>query len=211
MDGSVPTRPRAYPAQEQQGDSNRVGHAHGVPHVVYERERDAPPASVTTKTQRKTASAPSQALPVEGCVPWGRWQLDQLPAQGLVVRSIQRSRDHRRQRTRDRAVRLLWRGGLLQRPEARILRPCSPRQPMRYRIPSMMPQAMLHPSAPMSIAPTSSRPAFTTLSEPVNVRTMIRPKSASEMRSPGSRIRGESVFTRPGGARGSLGRSRAQP
>ncbi len=68
-------------------------------------------------------------------------------------------------------------------------RPFSARQPIRYNIASMMPQAMLHPSAPISISRTSSRPASATLSEPVNVRTMISPKSTSETRSIGSRTR----------------------
>src|SRR3954470_22152846 len=57
---------------------------------------------------------------------------------------------------------------------------------MRYKIPSITPQAMLQPSAPISMMRTSARPASATLSEPVNVRTMIRPKSTSEMRSYGS-------------------------
>src|SRR5260221_3037949 len=60
---------------------------------------------------------------------------------------------------------------------------------MRYRTPSMMPQARLHPSAPMSIVRISSRPASATLSEPVNESTMIKPKSTSEIRSCGSRTR----------------------
>src|SRR6476659_4521010 len=53
----------------------------------------------------------------------------------------------------------------------------------------MIPHARLHPSAPMSIVRTSSRPASATLSEPVNVRTMIRPKRTSETRSIGSSTR----------------------
>ena len=67
--------------------------------------------------------------------------------------------------------------------------PFSARQPIRYNIASMMPQARLHPSAPMSIVLTSSRPASATLSDPVNVRTMISPKSTSETRSIGSSTR----------------------
>ena len=67
--------------------------------------------------------------------------------------------------------------------------PLSARQPIRYNIASMMPQARLHPSAPMSIVRTSSRPAWATLSDPVNVRTMITPKRTSETRSIGSRTR----------------------
>jgi hypothetical protein len=38
----------------------------------------------------------------------------------------------------------------------------------------------------MSIVRTSERPASAALSEPVKVSTMIKPKSASEMRSIGS-------------------------
>src|SRR5580765_3110393 len=53
----------------------------------------------------------------------------------------------------------------------------------------MRPHARLHPSAPMSIVRTSSRPASATLSEPVKVRTMIRPKRTSETRSIGSSTR----------------------
>src|SRR3954470_8082514 len=53
----------------------------------------------------------------------------------------------------------------------------------------MMPHARLQPIAPMSIVRTSSRSASATLSEPVKVRTMIRPNSTSETRSIGSRIR----------------------
>src|SRR6185436_1096529 len=60
---------------------------------------------------------------------------------------------------------------------------------MRNSTASMIPQARLHPSAPISIARTSSRPASATLSEPVKVRTMIRPKRTSETRSIGSRMR----------------------
>ena len=41
----------------------------------------------------------------------------------------------------------------------------------------------------MSMVRTSARSASATLSEPVNVRTMINPKSTSAMRSLGSRTR----------------------
>ena len=58
----------------------------------------------------------------------------------------------------------------------------------------MMPQARLQPRAPMSMVRTSSRPASATLSEPVKVRTMIRPKSTSEMRSFGSSTRLEDLM-----------------
>jgi hypothetical protein len=51
---------------------------------------------------------------------------------------------------------------------------------------SMMPHARLQPMAPMSIVRTSSRPEFATLSEPVKVSTMIKPKSASLIRWVGS-------------------------
>ena len=61
-------------------------------------------------------------------------------------------------------------------------------------MPSMMPQAMLHPRAPMSIVRTSSRPASATLREPVKVSTMMRPKSASAMRSAGSSTRSFTEF-----------------
>ncbi len=67
--------------------------------------------------------------------------------------------------------------------------PFSARQPIRYNIASMTPQATLHPSAPMSIVRTSSRPASATLNDPVNVRTMISPNRTSETRSIGSRTR----------------------
>ena len=53
----------------------------------------------------------------------------------------------------------------------------------------MIPQARLHPRALTSIVCTSSRPAVATLSEPVRVRTMIRPKCTSAMRSLGSSTR----------------------
>src|SRR5580765_748119 len=58
----------------------------------------------------------------------------------------------------------------------------------------MIPQARLQPSAPMSIARTFSRPASATLSDPVNVRTMISPKSTSETRSIGSSTRLEDLM-----------------
>src|SRR6185503_821914 len=67
--------------------------------------------------------------------------------------------------------------------------PFSASLPNRYNTASMMPQARLHPSAPMSMVRTSARSASATLSEPVNVRTMISPKSTSEMRSLGSSAR----------------------
>ena len=84
--------------------------------------------------------------------------------------------------------------------KVRSPRPFSARQPIRYRTPSMMPQARLQPSAPMSIVRTSSRPASATLSEPVKVRTMIRPKSTSETRSIGSKhaLGGFDCFVRHG-------------
>jgi hypothetical protein len=50
-----------------------------------------------------------------------------------------------------------------------------------------LPHARLHPSAPISIARTSSRPAVAMLKEPVKVSTMISPKSTSETRSIGLR------------------------
>ena len=69
---------------------------------------------------------------------------------------------------------------------------------MRYRTPSMIPQTILHPSAPMSIVRTSARSASATLSEPVKVSTMIRPKSTSEMRSAGSSTRLEDFVVSSG-------------
>ena len=60
---------------------------------------------------------------------------------------------------------------------------------MRNNTASMMPHPRLHPSAPMSIVRVSSRPASATLSEPVNVSTMMRPKRISETRSIGSSAR----------------------
>src|SRR5207249_459646 len=68
-------------------------------------------------------------------------------------------------------------------------RPLSARQPIIYSTPSMIPHARLHPSAPMSIVRMFSGPASATLSEPVKVRTMIRPKRTSETRSIGSNTR----------------------
>ena len=64
--------------------------------------------------------------------------------------------------------------------------PFSDRLPIRYSTASITPQARLHPSAPMSMVRTSARSAPATLSDPVNVRTMISPKSTSAMRSLGS-------------------------
>src|SRR5882724_4882659 len=68
-------------------------------------------------------------------------------------------------------------------------RPLSARQPIRYNTPSIIPHARLQPSAPMSIVRMLSRPASATLSDPVKVRTMIRPKRTSETRSIGSNTR----------------------
>src|SRR6185436_11043444 len=59
----------------------------------------------------------------------------------------------------------------------------------------MTPQARLHPSAPTSISRTSARPAVATLSEPVKVSTMIRPKSTSVTRSMGSSTRFETLIS----------------
>jgi hypothetical protein len=64
---------------------------------------------------------------------------------------------------------------------------------MRKSTASMIPHARLQPSAPISIARTSSRPASATLSEPVNVRTMISPNNTSDTRSIGSRTRLEDL------------------
>src|SRR6185503_11890266 len=66
----------------------------------------------------------------------------------------------------------------------------------------MTPQARLQPSAPISIARTSSRPACATLSEPVNVSTMISPNNTSAVRSVGSstRVHQEEHTDEPGGA-----------
>jgi len=54
---------------------------------------------------------------------------------------------------------------------------------------SAMPQARLQPSAVNIIVRTSSRPAVATLSDPVNVKAMSRPKITSDMRSIGSSTR----------------------
>src|SRR6266850_543193 len=53
----------------------------------------------------------------------------------------------------------------------------------------MIPQARLHPNAPMSMVCTCSRPAPATLNEQVNVRTMIKANRISVILSIGSRIR----------------------
>src|SRR6187549_499851 len=75
----------------------------------------------------------------------------------------------------------------------------------------MMPQAMLHPTAPINMARMSSRPASAMLSEPVKVSTMIRPKSTSAMRSLGSRTRtGRDSFDIAETGAGSLGRGRQE-
>ncbi len=70
------------------------------------------------------------------------------------------------------------------RPRSRSLR-----QPIKYKMPSMSPQAILQPSAPMSMVRISARSASAMLSEPVKVSTMIRPKSTSATRSFGSSTR----------------------
>jgi hypothetical protein len=53
----------------------------------------------------------------------------------------------------------------------------------------MIPQIRLQPSAPTSISLTSAAPDSATLSDRVNVRTMISPKRISETRSIGSKTR----------------------
>src|SRR6266403_3963911 len=53
----------------------------------------------------------------------------------------------------------------------------------------MIPHARLHPSAPMSMVRTCSRPAPATLNEQVKVRTMIKANKISVILSIGSRIR----------------------
>src|SRR5436190_4259588 len=68
-------------------------------------------------------------------------------------------------------------------------RPLSARQPIIYSTPSIIPHARLQPSAPINIVRMLSRPASATLSDPVKVRTMIRPKRTSETRSIGSNTR----------------------
>src|SRR5258707_549052 len=57
----------------------------------------------------------------------------------------------------------------------------------------MIPHARLQPSAPTSIARTSSRPAWATLNEQVKVRTMIKAKRISEILSIGSRRRSDEL------------------
>src|SRR6187431_1341594 len=61
---------------------------------------------------------------------------------------------------------------------------------------SMMPQARLHPSAPMIMVLTSARPAVSTLRVPVLVRTMMSPNKTSEIRSTGSSNRLAGFFAR---------------
>src|ERR1041384_1997452 len=58
----------------------------------------------------------------------------------------------------------------------------------------MIPQARLQPRAPTSISRTSAWPAVATLSDPVKVRTMIRPNRTSVTRSTGSSTRRASLI-----------------
>ena len=59
----------------------------------------------------------------------------------------------------------------------------------RYITASASPQARLHPSAVIIIVRTSSLPAVATLSDPMNVIAISRPKITSETRSTGSSTR----------------------
>jgi len=55
----------------------------------------------------------------------------------------------------------------------------------RYITASTIPQAVLQPSAPISMSRTSLRSAVATLSVPVNVSAMMMPKTTPETRSIG--------------------------
>ena len=61
----------------------------------------------------------------------------------------------------------------------------------------MTPHTRLQPKAPTSIVRTSSRPDSATLIEQVKVSTMIKPKSASAIRSTGSSGRSDLVAAGP--------------
>ena len=79
--------------------------------------------------------------------------------------------------------------GRLNGPHSSRLQARSPLVPIRNMTASMIPHARLQPSAPISIALTSSRPAAVAFRETVNVRTMINPKRTSLARANGSSTR----------------------
>ena len=145
--------------------------------------------NVDTNTRRKTPSAPSQSsLCSRACAGgsgscFNRW---------CIVSSSAGSRTDATTDGNASAIRRrAWFGSVAWRTARNVRSPVpfSDRLPIRYSTASMMPQARLHPSAPMSMVRTSARSASATLSEPVKVRTMINPKSTSAMRSLGSSTR----------------------
>src|SRR5262245_42997075 len=80
---------------------------------------------------------------------------------------------------------------------ANALRPRWPRRSIRYIPASIIPQAILHPSAASSIVRIATRSAVATLTAPVMVRAIIRPNRISESRSTGSSTRPGSLMRCP--------------
>src|SRR5262249_21303853 len=146
--------------------------------------------NVIRKTQRKTPSAPCQSFLVRR----GRVSGSRLSS----WRKRSNSSCWRTEATTDGNAPAMtcWPCcGVAARCTSRTVMmpfPRSARQPIRNRIASMIPHTRLQPMAPKSIVRMSSRSGSAALIEQVNVSTMIRPKSASEILSMGSS--GRSVF-----------------
>jgi hypothetical protein len=165
----------------------RVGHAQARPGPVHDQERDRD-RETSRGTRSGTRRAPRASPTSRGAWTGGSgrsaslWRIDSSSSGRAGGRRAAACRG-------DRPARLGRIGRRADRANVISSRPCSARQPIRYSTPSMTPHARLQPSAPISIVRMSSRPASAMLNEPVNVSTMIRPKSTSAMRSCGSSTR----------------------
>jgi hypothetical protein len=161
-----------------------------------EKMKGSTTGKVEMKTSKKTASAPSQSSASRRARAGGSGicakslrnlassSVESFSARSGGALSAITARTSASLRARRTAMKARW------------LAARSDRQPIKYMIPSIKPQARLQPMAPISMVRTSASPDSAALSEPVKVRTMINPNRTSETRSIGERMRfGDSCST----------------
>ncbi len=142
--------------EEQHGDRDGVGNPQGERHVVKQDERRGNREKAQKHEQEDTERAQIVFL-AEPNLDAVRRKAGEMEADALEVERRQGRQHGWRKITGDKRTPFGGAPGAADRLERRERRRRSPRAPIRYMTASMVAQARLHPSKPMSTARTSAR------------------------------------------------------
>ena len=171
--------------EEQHADGDGVGKPQGEPDIVDEEERHGD-RKQAQKDEQEDADGGQIIFPAKPDLEALGRQAAQMETDALEVRAVRAGKTAGGRLSATIALptaelsasRIAWTVEMASRR--------SPRAPIRYMTASMIAQARLQPSMPMSTARTSARPASVAARERVKVRTMMRPNRISLARDTGS-------------------------